>query len=369
MGLPHYGPVLPGRARVLPPGVADGAYPQASGPDGAPSSHNRHPNPRAVPCTPSALPAHTPLPGAYPGGRLPLCPRYPPHPMPPAHCLAYPTCRWAVGWHTTQTAAQGNPGAYPKDGPSQRRIPRGNRGPLLALLRLLTRLPAFLDGFAHLPGAVEEEELFLLALVHARQRGEGAGERKVAIQILRFPGTIVLLRAPRGPRGRGPRGCRGPSFALPLPLTPSIRETAKHHHQDTNAAGQRAADPTDWHRSRMRDTLGRYKLPGPNAVIGTTRGSLPRSVDEWNASRPGRGVELAQRVHSTAVRPRCGVAGTHSRRSACGCRATRSNVALRVGTLLEVQSSTCRWLDGPRVAFAQLWPRPHRSARFMVDTC
>jgi hypothetical protein len=35
---------------------------------------------------------------------------------------------------------------------------------------------------------------------------------------------------------------------------------------------------------------------------------------------------------------------------------------MRVGTLLEAQSSTCRWLDGPRVAFAQLWPRPHRAA-------
>ncbi|GAA1671157.1 hypothetical protein MMUR_47760 [Mycolicibacterium murale] len=38
------------------------------------------------------------------------------------------------------------------------------------------------------------------------------------------------------------------------------------------------------------DTLGRYKLPEPDAVIGTTRGWLPDTVDEWNASRPGRGV-------------------------------------------------------------------------------
>jgi hypothetical protein len=35
---------------------------------------------------------------------------------------------------------------------------------------------------------------------------------------------------------------------------------------------------------------------------------------------------------------------------------------MRVGTLLEAQSSTCCWLDGPRVAFAQLWPRLHRAA-------
>jgi hypothetical protein len=36
-------------------------------------------------------------------------------------------------------------------------------------------------------------------------------------------------------------------------------------------------------------TLGRYKLPEPDARIGTTRGWLPETVDAWNAARPGRG--------------------------------------------------------------------------------
>lgn len=36
------------------------------------------------------------------------------------------------------------------------------------------------------------------------------------------------------------------------------------------------------------DTLGRYKLPEPDALIGTTRGWLPATIDAWNASRPGR---------------------------------------------------------------------------------
>jgi hypothetical protein len=40
---------------------------------------------------------------------------------------------------------------------------------LVALfLRLLTRLPAFLDGFAYLLGAIDQEELLLLALAKAR---------------------------------------------------------------------------------------------------------------------------------------------------------------------------------------------------------
>ena len=33
-----------------------------------------------------------------------------------------------------------------------------------------------------------------------------------------------------------------------------------------------------------------YKLPEPDAYIGRTRGWLPSTIDEWNASRPGRGV-------------------------------------------------------------------------------
>lgn len=33
-----------------------------------------------------------------------------------------------------------------------------------------------------------------------------------------------------------------------------------------------------------------YKLPEPDAMIGRTRGWLPATIDEWNASRPGRGA-------------------------------------------------------------------------------
>lgn len=33
-----------------------------------------------------------------------------------------------------------------------------------------------------------------------------------------------------------------------------------------------------------------YKLPDPDAMIGTTRGWLPETIDQWNANRPGRGV-------------------------------------------------------------------------------
>ena len=31
-----------------------------------------------------------------------------------------------------------------------------------------------------------------------------------------------------------------------------------------------------------------YHLPGPDALIGTTRGWLPETIDAWNAARPGR---------------------------------------------------------------------------------
>lgn len=37
------------------------------------------------------------------------------------------------------------------------------------------------------------------------------------------------------------------------------------------------------------DTLNRYTLPEPDAMIGRTRGWLPETVDAWNASRPGKG--------------------------------------------------------------------------------
>lgn len=38
------------------------------------------------------------------------------------------------------------------------------------------------------------------------------------------------------------------------------------------------------------DSLGRYKLPEPDAMIGTTRGWKPETVDAWHAARPGKGA-------------------------------------------------------------------------------
>jgi hypothetical protein len=36
--------------------------------------------------------------------------------------------------------------------------------------------------------------------------------------------------------------------------------------------------------------LSRYKLPEPDAVIGTVRGWRPDTIDAWQAARPGRGA-------------------------------------------------------------------------------
>lgn len=36
------------------------------------------------------------------------------------------------------------------------------------------------------------------------------------------------------------------------------------------------------------DTLGRYRLPEPDAVIGTVRGWTVETIDKWNANRPSR---------------------------------------------------------------------------------
>jgi hypothetical protein len=38
-----------------------------------------------------------------------------------------------------------------------------------------------------------------------------------------------------------------------------------------------------------RDTLSKYKLPDPDAIVGDRRGWLPATIDKWNAERPGRG--------------------------------------------------------------------------------
>ena len=41
---------------------------------------------------------------------------------------------------------------------------------------------------------------------------------------------------------------------------------------------------------RNPDALGTYKLPEPDAWIGTTRGWLPATIDAWHKTRPGRGA-------------------------------------------------------------------------------
>lgn len=37
------------------------------------------------------------------------------------------------------------------------------------------------------------------------------------------------------------------------------------------------------------NTLSRYILPEPDALIGETRGWLPETIDAWHAARPGHG--------------------------------------------------------------------------------
>lgn len=42
------------------------------------------------------------------------------------------------------------------------------------------------------------------------------------------------------------------------------------------------------------DTLSRYKLPEPDAMIGNTRGWTEATVEAWSAQRPGRGRSAQQ---------------------------------------------------------------------------
>lgn len=38
-----------------------------------------------------------------------------------------------------------------------------------------------------------------------------------------------------------------------------------------------------------KSALASYKLPDPDAYIGTIRGWKPGTIDEWHANRPGHG--------------------------------------------------------------------------------
>lgn len=44
-------------------------------------------------------------------------------------------------------------------------------------------------------------------------------------------------------------------------------------------------------------TLSRYKLPPPDATIGTARGWLPETIDHWQQQRPGRGARTDLERH------------------------------------------------------------------------
>ncbi|WP_295729086.1 AlpA family transcriptional regulator [uncultured Bifidobacterium sp.] len=39
-----------------------------------------------------------------------------------------------------------------------------------------------------------------------------------------------------------------------------------------------------------KGALARYKLPQPDVLVGRARGWSEKTIDAWNASRPGRGV-------------------------------------------------------------------------------
>lgn len=44
------------------------------------------------------------------------------------------------------------------------------------------------------------------------------------------------------------------------------------------------------------DTLGRYKLPEPDAMIGSTRGWTAETIDAWHAARPVKGANRKRSV-------------------------------------------------------------------------
>lgn len=50
----------------------------------------------------------------------------------------------------------------------------------------------------------------------------------------------------------------------------------------------------------LNGTLSRYKLPEPDAMIGTTRGWTPETIDAWNSSRPGKGAGAGRKRASAS---------------------------------------------------------------------
>lgn len=43
------------------------------------------------------------------------------------------------------------------------------------------------------------------------------------------------------------------------------------------------------HLGIARDTLAKYRLPEPDAMIGDRRGWMVSTIETWNEQRPGRG--------------------------------------------------------------------------------
>lgn len=57
-------------------------------------------------------------------------------------------------------------------------------------------------------------------------------------------------------------------------------------------------------------TLGRYKLPEPDAMIGDIRGWLPATVDRWNQARPGRGAGAGRKPRVAASPSQASTSGS-----------------------------------------------------------
>ena len=53
----------------------------------------------------------------------------------------------------------------------------------------------------------------------------------------------------------------------------------------------------------QRDTLAKYRLPEPDAMIGDRRGWLESTIDLWNESRPGRGNWGSREQHDANFPP------------------------------------------------------------------
>ena len=44
-----------------------------------------------------------------------------------------------------------------------------------------------------------------------------------------------------------------------------------------------------------RAAVSKYRLPEPDATIGTIRGWLPETIDRWDRERPGQGARTDRR--------------------------------------------------------------------------